>query len=284
MHSCVRERYAINARNFSVLTAVLGYSAHSQMLTRRYAAHMQPPSPPSQEISLYLSGEQNCGYWPQRSARNLLLAPDDPRLAALYPRALAMGFRRSGNLLYRPACPHCQACVPVRIPVAAFRPSRSQRRNLASNAGISMRIVPAERSQAQFALYRRYLQSRHAGGGMEAHTPEDFDQFLLGDCAHTLFAEFREDGQLLAVAVTDVLPDALSSVYTFYAPEAATRGLGTHAILRQIQWACEAGLSYLYLGFWLHNHPKMDYKRHFRPLQGFDGQRWLPFEHFLPEP
>lgn len=245
---------------------------------------MQPSPPPSQEIDLYLSREHDCGYWPQRSARNLLLAPGDARLAALYPRALEMGFRRSGELIYRPACQHCHACIPVRIPVADFRPNRSQRRNLAQNAALIMRILPAERSEEQFALYRRYLQSRHAGGGMDAHTPEDFDQFLTGQRFNTRFAEFRQDGQLLAVAVTDVLPDALSSVYTFYAPEAAGRGLGIHAILRQIHWAREAGLAYVYLGFWLHNHPKMDYKRRFTPLQGFDGQQWLPFEHFFPEP
>ncbi|PJK12142.1 arginyltransferase [Lysobacteraceae bacterium NML120232] len=244
---------------------------------------MQQAQSSSPEIGLYLTGERDCGYWPARRACDLVLAPKDPRLAAMYPRALELGFRRSGSLVYRPACPHCSACISVRIPVAKFRPNRSQRRNWQQNADLHLQVRPARQSDEQFALYRRYLASRHAGGGMDAHTPEDFAQFLVTAQFRAHFFELRDGERLLATAVTDVLPDALSSVYTFYAPEAADRGLGTHAILRQIRWAAENGLSHVYLGFWLQNHPKMDYKRRFMPLEGFDGQQWLPFEHFLSE-
>lgn len=229
-------------------------------------------------VRVYRSIEHPCGYWPERRACNLLIDPDYPAPEKIYPTALAHGFRRSGNHLYRPNCPDCQACISVRIRLQAFAPNRSQRRNLRDNRALHTRLVPAIRTDEHFLLYRRYLQSRHADGSMAAHSPDDFDQFLCGDGYPARFMEIRmpptEGSRLLALAVTDVLPDGLSAVYTFYDPEHAHRGLGTFAILKQIQWANTAALSYLYLGYWIKNHPKMDYKRRFRALQGYDGRHW----------
>ena len=234
----------------------------------------------SDDLRLFHTGEHPCGYWPERTARDLVLDPRDPRLPRLYPLALGWGFRRSGDIVYRPQCPGCRACVAVRLPVAQFVPDRSQRRCLARNTDVETRVLPAERSDEQFALYRRYLVARHPGGGMDSHGTAEFEQFLVGGWSQGRFLELRqrETHKLLAVAVTDLVDDALSAVYTFYDPDEAERGLGTLAILKQVEWARRDGRAYLYLGYWIAGHRKMDYKRRFHPLEGFDGRQWRRME------
>jgi leucyl-tRNA---protein transferase len=226
-------------------------------------------------IRLYQTAEHPCGYWHDRAARDLVLDPRDSQLASLYAGALAMGFRRSGQHVYRPYCKQCKACVSVRVPVAGFTPNRGQRRCLRRNADLELRVVDAVRTTERFVLYQRYLQSRHRNGGMDEARPSDFDAFLKCDWSPTRFLEMRLHGRLLAVAVTDCLPDALSAVYTFFDPEVDARSLGTYAILRQIEWARTSGLSHVYLGYWIHGHPKMDYKSAFRPLERLEQGHWV---------
>ncbi|MFT3756019.1 MAG: arginyltransferase [Pseudoxanthomonas sp.] len=240
-------------------------------------------NPSQDDLRLFHTGEHPCGYWAERTARDLVLDPRDPRLPSFYPTALGWGFRRSGDLVYRPHCQHCQACVAVRIPVEAFTPDRSQRRCAARNARIETRVVAAERSDEQLALYQRYLHARHRGDGMDGHGAVEFDQFLVGSWSQGRFLELRDHSteggrRLVAVAVTDVLPDALSAVYTFYDPDYEARSLGTLAILRQLEWARREGRKHLYLGYWINGHRKMDYKRRFKPLEAFDGRQWQAFE------
>ncbi len=233
-------------------------------------------SDPIDDMRLFHTGEHACGYWPERTARDLVLDPRDPRLPDFYPTALGWGFRRSGNIVYRPHCIGCRACVAVRIPVTEFMPDRSQRRCAARNRQVEMRITAADRTDEHLSLYQRYLAARHPGGGMDAHGASEFDQFLIGNLSQTRFLEFRENGALLAVAVTDMTPNALSAVYTFYEPGLEQRGLGTLAILRQLEWARQESRAYLYLGYWIDGHRKMDYKRRFHPLEAFDGHHWQP--------
>ena len=230
----------------------------------------------AEDLRVFHTGEHVCGYFPDRIARDLVLDPRDPRLPQHYPTALGWGFRRSGDLVYRPHCRGCRACLAVRIPVADFVPGRSQRRCLARNADVDARVVPARRDEEYLALYRRYLRSRHAGGGMDDHGALEFEQFLIGSWSDGRFLELREHGshRLLGVAVTDLVEGALSAVYTFYDPDQAGRGLGTLAILRQLEWAARDGRGHLYLGYWIAGHAKMDYKRRFHPLEGFDGRQW----------
>ncbi|MCE2944671.1 MAG: arginyltransferase [Lysobacteraceae bacterium] len=230
------------------------------------------------DIRVYLTQAHACGYWPDRLARDLVLDPQDPALGAVYESALALGFRRSGRHVYRPHCPTCSACLPIRLPVARFRADRSQRRTLAANKDLAMTVGPARRSDEHFALYARYLSSRHPDSPMADPAPAEFEQFLVGDWSPTRFFEFRMDGRLVAVAVTDVTPNALSAVYTFFDPDFQRRGLGTHAILSQIAWAQETARPHLYLGFWLKGHPKMDYKRRFRPLERLWNGHWIAFD------
>ena len=241
---------------------------------------MSVSSHENEELRLFQTGEHPCGYWPQRQARDLVIDPHDTRLGQLYPQALSWGFRRSGDLVYRPHCANCRACVPVRIVVSAFTPDRSQRRCLARNADLECRVVPAQRTDEQFALYQRYLAHRHRGGGMDDHSPHEFDQFLIGQWSQGRFMEIRQrtpdgaPGTLLAVAATDVTATGLSAVYTFFDPTHAARSLGTFAILQQLQWAARLGLAHLYLGYWIAGHQKMDYKRRFSALESYDGRRW----------
>jgi arginyl-tRNA--protein-N-Asp/Glu arginylyltransferase len=228
------------------------------------------------ELRVFHTGEHVCGYFPDRIARDLVIDPRDPRLAQHYPTALAWGFRRSGDLVYRPHCRGCRACLAVRVAAADFVPDRSQRRCLARNADVDVRVVPAHRTQEHLDLYRRYLQARHAGGGMDDHGAPEFEQFLIGGWSDGRFLELRDHAshRLLGVAVTDLVEGALSAVYTFYDPDERARSLGTFAILQQIAWARRDARQHLYLGYWIAGHGKMDYKRRFRPLEGFDGRQW----------
>jgi arginine-tRNA-protein transferase len=228
-------------------------------------------------IRVFQTAEHACGYWPERVARDLVLDPADPSLPALYASALAMGFRRSGAHVYRPHCAGCHACTPVRIPVDEFKANRSQRRCMQRNADLQLSVRPAVRDDETFALYSRYLASRHAGGGMDNPAPGDFDAFLNCSWSPTCFIELRLDGELVAVAVTDLLADSVSAVYTYFAPEHAARSLGSYAIVAQVEYARRLGLAHVYLGFWLRGHPKMDYKRNFRPLEYLESGQWQTF-------
>lgn len=227
-------------------------------------------------LRVFRTGAHPCGYFSERTANDLVLDPHDPRLPGLYAMALDWGFRRSGDILYRPGCQGCRACVAVRLPVANFIPNRSQRRCLVRNADVDARIVAPQRTDEHLALYRKYLGGRHAGGGMDDHGALEFDQFLVGSWNQGRFLELRQRDShaLLAVAVTDLADTALSAVYTFYDPDHAARGLGTLGVLKQLEWARRDGFAHLYLGYWIAGHPKMDYKRRFQPLEGFDGRGW----------
>jgi len=208
-----------------------------------------------------------CGYFPERSARNVVLDPATPDLRQVYGAALENGFRRAGGQVYRPHCAHCRACIPCRVPVATFRPDRAQRRCARRNADLELRDMPASFDAERFALYQRYVQSRHPGGGMDDTSREDFAHFIAADWSPTMFLEARADGRLVAVAVTDVTAAGLSAVYTFFDPAESARGLGTFMILSQIELARRWHLAHVYLGFWIAGHPKMDYKQRFQPLE-----------------
>lgn len=230
---------------------------------------------PQRGIRVFQTAEHACGYWPERNARDVVLDPADPGLADVYPQSLAIGFRRSGGHVYRPQCAACRACIAVRLPVNDFAPDRGQRRCAQRNLDLRLEVRPARRTDEVFDLYRRYVDSRHAGGGMDGPAVEDFDRFVACDWSPTRFLEFRLEGRLLAVAVTDVLPAALSSVYTFFDPDQAARSLGTFAILSQVEWARREGRDHLYLGFWLKDHPKMHYKNRFKPQEQLRGREWM---------
>jgi leucyl-tRNA---protein transferase len=228
----------------------------------------------SDVVRLFQTLPHPCGYYADRTAQNLVIDPSAPQLPQLYDLAVLRGYRRAGGHVYFPHCAACRACVACRVPVARFKPDRSQRRCLARNADVEARVVPAGYSEEHFELYQRYLQTRHAGGGMDDARPEDFARFLYTSWSPTRFVEFREGGRLVAVAVTDFCAGGLSAVYTYFDTDEPARALGTYAILTQIRLARERGLEHLYLGFWIASHPKMDYKSRFRPLEVMRNGVW----------
>ncbi|MBE9515627.1 MAG: arginyltransferase [Proteobacteria bacterium] len=225
---------------------------------------------------LYLSIPQDCSYLPGRQSQMLFIDPEYPITPALYDQLLAMGFRRSGRLIYRPHCPHCGACVAVRIPTSDFTPARGQKRTLKKNADLTITVTPPHINDELFDLYRRYQAQRHPGAGMDNPTHDSFTDFLIQSPVQSLFVEFREprEDRLVSVAVLDQQPDSLSAVYTFYDPEADSRGLGTLAVLWQIQHALSESRPWVYLGYWIDECEKMSYKKQFRPLETFSDTGW----------
>lgn len=227
-----------------------------------------------QRARLFLSTEHPCGYLAGRQSRNAYLDPEFELSADTYTWLLAQGFRRSGGHVYRPYCQNCQSCVPARVRALDFQPSRAQKRCAQRNADVSLHVVHALTDE-HYELYGRYLEARHPGGGMESGNRESFHSFLECDWGNAEFWELRAPGgRLLAVAVVDRVPMALSAVYTFFDPDESARSLGTLAVLRQIEQAREQRRAYVYLGYWVAGSQKMDYKKNFRPLEVFGPQGW----------
>lgn len=228
-------------------------------------------------LPLYITGEQPCPYLPGLSARTLFVDPLAKVNGTLYELLLSQGFRRSGGHIYRPACEPCKRCVPLRLPVQAFRPNRSQRRNRTRNdADVTAIDRPATFEPEHYALYETYVRSRHAGGSMaKGVTPESYYDFLIAPWGgETRLLELRLNECLMAIAVTDRLPASLSAVYTFFDPAFTDRAPGTYTLLRQLDLAREHGLGFLYLGYWIEECRKMSYKDGYRPLEAFIRGQW----------
>jgi arginine-tRNA-protein transferase len=226
-------------------------------------------------LKFYATQPHACSYLPDEQATTLFLDPSQPMDAQVYAELSEMGFRRSGDHLYRPHCQRCSACIPARIPVDAPALSRQQKRILKRNADLHVRCVRPAFSEELYTLYATYIEKRHADGDMYPPSREQFNTFLVRDLPFSRFYEFRLDGRLLAVAVTDVLPNGLSAVYTFYDPEEERRSLGRYAILWQIGEAARLGLKAVYLGYWIKNCRKMNYKTEYRPIELLVNQRWV---------
>lgn len=229
-------------------------------------------------LQLYLSPTHRCSYLPERSASTLFVDPATSLNPNIYGQLLQQGFRRSSNHVYRPHCEACTACQSARLPVKQFKPRRSQRRIQQRNdRDIRIRVLSADFQQEHFELYQRYTTGRHPDGEMANMDQQQYLEFLTSHWCNTEFLEFRLEGNLVALAVTDRVPDGLSAVYTFFDPDLATRALGVYAILSQIRRAQECGLQWMYLGYWIKECPKMSYKTDYRPLQLFADGDWQAF-------
>ena len=233
----------------------------------------------TRHLQLYITAESPCSYFDDRMSSNLVPDPQLRLNMPIYNQLIQHGFRRSGSHCYRPHCNNCESCVACRLNVDAFTSSRSQRRCLKSNIDLTMKMVDAGFTEEYFALYRRYLNSRHVDGSMSHPAEDDFRQFLFCDWCDTQFLEFRQAGKLVAVAATDIVSDGLSAVYSFFDPDLKNRSLGTYCILKQIEYAKQQQRDYVYLGYWIDKHEKMDYKKNFKPLQLYIDEQWLPADY-----
>ncbi len=229
-------------------------------------------------ITFYQDAPHTCSYFDDRLACNIYPDPNKPLTASLYNQLIQLGFRRSGNLAYRPYCSDCNACVPVRINVQLFKPSRSQRRCLQRNKDLTISHHSATFNAEHFDLYHRYLAARHLNGGMDNPSKESYLNFLTSHWTETSFIEIRRDSQLIAVAITDYVQDGLSALYTFFDPDMAQYSLGTYGILQQINIAQQQGLTWLYLGYWIKDCQKMNYKQNFSAIEGYIEQQWQALE------
>lgn len=225
-------------------------------------------------IRFYTTHPHPCSYLPDQEAATLFVDPSRVINAQMYADLSELGFRRSGEHLYRPHCQNCSGCIAARLPAHDFTPTRQQRRILKRNADLTVSEHRPAFNDERYALYARYIEQRHADGDMYPPTSEQFKSFLVRDLSFSKFYEFRFEGRLLAVAVTDELPNGLSAVYTFFDPDEHTRSLGRFAILWQIQETARLGLDSLYLGYWIRNCRKMNYKTQYRPIELLVNQRW----------
>ena len=228
-----------------------------------------------ERLQFYLTTETPCPYLPDRDSANIVPDPMVPVTAGIYDQLIQHGFRRSGEHVYRPHCPQCSACVPIRIPVQAFKPRRTDRRLLKASLDIQTHTLSASFHEEHFNLFQRYTAKRHPVGGMASMGKEEYIGFLSTSWGTTWFTEFRLEGKLLAVAVYDQVRNGLSAVYTFFDPDLEKRAPGRLAILWQIEEARRLELPYLYLGYWIAESPKMAYKADFRPVEKFFDGRWM---------
>jgi arginine-tRNA-protein transferase len=234
----------------------------------------------------YVTAPQPCPYLPGRLERKLFTHLTNEKPSSLIDNLLRGGFRRSQNIAYMPYCEGCHACVSVRVIVDEFTPARSMRRVMEKNRRVVALRRPPEPTSEQFGLFRRYIDARHADGGMADMTVLDYAMMVEDSVINTFVTEYRlkpesplqarpESWPLAGAALCDLLSDGISMVYSFYDPEAEHMSLGTFMILEHIAYARQLGLPYLYLGYWITGSRKMSYKMRFKPQELLGPNGWL---------
>lgn len=245
-----------------------------------------------QTLMFYATPEHDCSYLPDKKATTMFVDPKAKVNQALYSELSRFGFRRSGNHYYRPHCNDCQACIPIRIPTNLFKPSRSQKRVIAANRDTIVQEIKPDFHDDHYLVYEKYILERHKDGDMYPPSRDQYRSFLVEGQDSTRFLEFslnekalgaanessaHEQGghKVVGIAVVDELVDGLSAIYTFFDPDYEHLSLGSYAVLWQIQEAARRHLPYVYLGYFIRDCRKMNYKTKFRPYEARIEERWL---------
>ncbi len=239
---------------------------------------VKPKELSSTDLQFYITSPYNCSYLPKHLARSQVVSPAHLIQSEVYSSLVQNGFRRSGLFTYRPYCDTCQACVPVRIDVDHFAPKRNQKRALKKHESLTTHILKLNFIEEHYQLYKQYQKDRHFAGGMDQDNREQYTEFLLRSQVNSQLVEFRTaHNRLMMVSIIDILVDGISSVYTFY--DSTEKGsLGTFNILWQISQCKQLKLPYLYLGYWIKDSAKMNYKSQFQPLQHLKSRQWLSWQ------
>ena len=238
-----------------------------------------------QTPQFFLTSPSPCPYLPGRAERKVFTHLVGERAPGLLDLLSQGGFRRSQNIAYRPACERCRACVSVRILVDEFQPTRSMRRIMQRNHDLVGRMSSPEPTSEQYSLFRSYLDHRHTRGGMSEMSVLDYAMMVEDSQVDTRLIQYRRrgvdsafdanaDGELVAVALSDIMGDGVSMVYSFFEPEESARSLGTYMILDHVERTRKLGLPYLYLGYWVEGSRKMDYKIRFQPQEHLLPKGW----------
>ena len=225
----------------------------------------------------FVTAPSPCPYLPGRTERKVFTELKGTDAAEMNEALSRIGFRRSQNVVYRPSCDNCAACVSVRVVTGEFAPSASQKRLLKRHADLQVSACEPWSTEEQFRLLQRYLRARHPRGGMAEMDAYDFADMVEQTPVDTVVVEYRDPatGRLVGCCLTDKQGDGLSMVYSFYEPDLADRpGLGTFIILDHVVRAADAGLPYVYLGYWIEGCERMDYKTRFRPVEMLTGSGW----------
>ncbi|KEF32145.1 Arginine-tRNA-protein transferase [Marinobacter nitratireducens] len=225
-------------------------------------------------LVFFATPPHDCSYLPDREATTMFVDPRANIDKKLYSQLTALGFRRSGSHYYRPHCEQCNACVPVRLNVREFKPDRNQRRIVKKNQDLDCTFAPASFSETYYRLYERYIEERHKDGDMYPPSREQFISFLVEGATDSWFLEIRLKGELVGLAAVDLLDDGLSAIYTVFDPDLEDRSLGTFAVLWQVQETQRRDLPHLYLGYWIRECRKMNYKTRFRPIEALRDGHW----------
>ncbi len=229
-------------------------------------------------IRLFETVIDDCPYLNGQQSASILVDPDHNVETALFSMLSRSGFRRSGNMLYAPKCPTCNACVSVRIPAVRFKPSRSQRRVWKKNSNTKVTLEEVRYEEKHFELYLKYQRHRHSDSSMCDDNPEKYIGFIESNYASSKLLCMHLDEQLIGICVLDQFEGGLSAVYTFFDPQYSHLSLGTYAILYTVKLARLHDIPFVYLGYWIDQSQKMDYKRNFKPLQGYVDKKWQELE------